>query len=68
MSPSIEEKDYAYTVEIQNEKWDVYYFVKDGKKGTLAFTKRDGNFVIGLMQQGNLSEDQTVTKLKLNYS
>jgi hypothetical protein len=68
MSPGIKEKDYRYTLEIQNEKWDVYYFVKDGKKGTLAFTKRDGHFIIGLMKKGNLSETQAAEALKLNYS
>jgi len=67
MDLSFQNKDYRYSLEIYNEKWDVYYFIKNGKKGTLAFTKRGEKFVIGLMQKGNLSESQATDVLKLNY-
>ncbi len=60
----IHEKDYAFTVEARNEKWDVYYFVKNGKKGTMAFTRRKKKFVIGLFAAGNLSEEEAKQALE----
>jgi hypothetical protein len=63
-SPGIKREDYAFTVEVQGEKWHVYYFVKDGKRGTMAFTPRDGKFTIGLFCAGNLTEAQAKAKLE----
>ena len=63
---NIREEDYAFTVEDpQGKKWDVYYFHKDGKKGTLAYYQEEpGTFTIGVLCEGNLSEEQVKQKLR----
>ena len=65
MTPGLQKKDYAFSVEARNEKWDVYYFTKNGKKGTIAVTRRRGKFVIGLFANGNLSEEEVASTLNI---
>jgi hypothetical protein len=74
METGIKKKNYAFTVEVLGEKWDCYYFKKDGKDGTMAFTKRQHarekgepsgeHFVIGLFRAGRLTEAQAKTALE----
>jgi len=56
---NIRQEDYAFTVEVRGTKWDAYRFVKDGKKGTMAYMKNpDGTFTIGVFQAGTLTEEE----------
>jgi hypothetical protein len=57
-------EDFAFTVTIGDRAWDVYRFLKNGKPGTLAFSKDDaGKFVIGLFRAGTLNEQQVKSAL-----
>jgi hypothetical protein len=62
----IHKKDYAFTITAHGEIWDCYHFTKEGKPGTMAFTKRQGKFIIGLMQAGRLTQEQTREALEKN--
>jgi hypothetical protein len=62
--PGIHKRDYAFTVEARGLKWDCYHFVKEGKQGTLGFTKKDGRFCIGLMCAGRLDSEQARLKIE----
>jgi hypothetical protein len=55
---------FAFTVEAVEKTWDAYYFDKDGKPGTMAFTKLpDGRFCIGLFAAGKLDQETVIAKL-----
>ncbi len=62
----VHKEDYAFTIEVHGETWDCYHFMKEGKRGTMAFTQRDGKFVIGLMQESHLTKDQAREALEKN--
>jgi len=64
----ISQKDFAFSLIVKNEEWDVYRFTKDGKKGTLAFTKRDGSFVLGLFKAVTLNEDAVRLSLEETHN
>lgn len=56
--------EFAFSLYLDSIVWDVYYFKKDGKPGTLAFRKcPDGRFEVGLFRTGRLSPDEVKTKL-----
>jgi hypothetical protein len=59
----IREEDYAFTVEACGTPWDVYRFVKDGKRGTLAYRKVNDRFQIGLFQVGELTQEEVILQL-----
>lgn len=66
--PFMEKKKFAFTVKVQGEDWDCYHFwSSDGKIGTLGFTKRGIQFVIGLMCAGHLSQEEATKKLEENH-
>lgn len=44
--------------------WDVYRFTKEGRPGTLAFRQMsNGQWIIGILEAGELTEQQVVSKL-----
>jgi len=55
---------FAFTVECQGSPWDVHYFEKDGKKGTLAFREREGKFEIGVFKAGELPLGEVLKELQ----
>jgi hypothetical protein len=62
--PGIKREDFAFTVtDPLDQEWDAYYFVKDGKDGTLAFRKDGTRWVIGVLCAGRLTEQQVLEKL-----
>lgn len=69
MSPK--EMEYKFTVAFADRPYDVYRFVKEGKAGTLAFTRRlrpedaEEKFEIAVMCRGDLSEAEVLEKLRL---
>lgn len=58
--------EYKFTVTYAGSTYDVYRFRKDGKVGTLAFTKSEttGRFEIAIFCKGNLTEKQVCDKLE----
>ena len=56
-------RKFAFTVHHRGVPWDVYYFKKDNKAGTLAFSKQGEKWVIGVLQEGNLSESDVIGAL-----
>lgn len=63
--PVMKTKKFAFTVKARDEKWDCYHFESsDGKPGTLGFTKRGAQWVIGLMCAGHLTEEAAKKKLE----
>jgi hypothetical protein len=64
MNPGVKKEDYAFTVEARGETWDCYHFKKEDKQGTLGFTKRGENFVIGLFTAGHLTREQAIKELE----
>lgn len=57
--------EFAFTVTDEAGKlWDVYRFTKDGVRGTLAFRQMsNGKWIIGVLEKGELTEQQVVSKL-----
>jgi hypothetical protein len=62
--PGVKKEDYAFTVKARGETWDCYHFKKDGKDGTLGFTKRGESFVIGMFTAGHLTRKQAIKALE----
>jgi len=60
MINGVKPEDFRFTVTVKDTPWDVYGFVKDEKAGTLAFSKQDGHYVIGVFQAGTLTEAQVI--------
>lgn len=55
---------FAYSLTVKGTPWDVYYFEKDGKPGTLAYYKNEhGVFVLGLFCEGKLRPGEVQSKL-----
>jgi hypothetical protein len=64
MLPTMKSKTFAFTVKIGEESWDCYHFESsDGKTGTLGFTRRGVNWIIGLMCAGHLTAEEAEKKL-----
>lgn len=59
-------KDYAFSVEALGSQWDVYRFVKDGKRGMVAFRQSapasaaapNGQWEIGFFKAGEFTPEQ----------
>jgi len=65
IAKNLRKEDFAFTVEVRDKKWDVYRFVKDGKKGTMAYMRQpDGTFVIGVFRAGTLTEEEVRRALR----
>jgi hypothetical protein len=60
---TIRPEDFAFSIDASDSRWDVYRFTKDGKRGTLAFTQRDGKFVIGVFAAGELTTEEVAAAL-----
>jgi hypothetical protein len=56
--------DFAFTVEVKGAAWDVYYFTKDGKPGTLAFRQVGDQFEVGIFKGGRLTSKEAVAELE----
>lgn len=61
--PTLNADDFAFSVEAGGSRWDVYYFIKDQKEGTLAFREKDGQFEIGVFKAGKLNSDEVLEAL-----
>lgn len=59
----IKQEDFAFSVESHGSRWDVYRFDKDGKRGTLAFREKDGQFEIGVFKAGELTQEEVAKAL-----
>ncbi|NIT79525.1 MAG: hypothetical protein GWN58_32735 [Anaerolineae bacterium] len=57
--------EFAFTVtDGAGDLWDVYRFTKDGVRGSLVFRQtKEGKWIIGLLEKGELTEEQVVRKL-----
>jgi hypothetical protein len=68
----MKEEDFAFAVEAVGFQWSVYRFVKDGKKGMMAFTQNEppsegdphGKWIIGMIAAGELTPEQVIVKLQ----
>jgi len=62
----LREQDYRFTVEAKGLKWDAYRFTKDGKEGTMVFTKdaSTDRWVIGVVAAGLLTPEEVKGKLE----
>lgn len=60
----LREEDYVFTVEAQGTAWDVYRFVANGRRGTLALRILKGRAEVGLFKAGDLSEDEVFRELQ----
>lgn len=58
--------EFAFTVtDGGGDRWDAYRFTtKDGVRGTIAFRQTpEGQWIIGILEKGELTEEQVVRKL-----
>lgn len=58
--------EYAFTVVVNLVIYDVYYFNKDRRPGTLAFCKKNGKYEIGIFRKGQLSQEEVESALNKN--
>jgi hypothetical protein len=68
-SPGINEEDFAFAVMAVGLQWSVYRFVKDGKRGMIAFTHDnpttehpEGQWIIGMLEHAKAVEDRNPKK------
>lgn len=69
--PGINEEDFAFAVMAVGLQWSVYRFMKDGKRGMIAFTRDyptkenpEGQWIIGMLTVGELTPEQITEKLE----
>ena len=64
------QEDFLFSVTDDHDlTWDVYAFVKEGSKGTLAFARYpSGQWRIGVFTLGRLDREQVLDQLRLNNS
>lgn len=59
---------FKFSITHRDRAYDVYRFRKDGKLGTLAFTRNaDGRFEISVFCQGDLTEQEVCDKLECDH-
>ncbi len=68
----ISDEDFAFTVEVYGQKYDTYYFHRNGVDGTLAFTIEGAppnqRLVIGCFTKGKKSEAEVMAFIKQDIS
>lgn len=68
MARAEDDKNFAFAVEALGSLWSVYRFVKDGKRGMMAFTKHadTGKWTVGMIKPGELTPEEVIDSLVKN--
>lgn len=59
----LQESDFAFTVTAHGPPWDVYRFIRQGKRGTVALRMVEKRLEIGLFRAGELGPEEVVKVL-----
>lgn len=65
MGSPLREENFAFAVEACGSPWSVYRFMKDGKRGMLAFRQTpQGKWEIGFLKAGEFTPEEVVAALQ----
>lgn len=62
----LDQQQFAFHVEIEGTRWDVYHYLLAGHRGTIALTVADGHVVVGMLAPGWVTEPEVAAFLAEN--